>query len=114
MSGCCDSNMHEHHKGGECSCGCGCGCGSKHHLHHDSEGHCHCVEKFLELADEAWKELLVEKIKEKILTKKGEHLEKLAEIISTANGERWKHKIGAKTNVNEFKDKLKEFLSACE
>lgn len=112
MSEQCGSNMHHHHysSGGSCSCGCGCGCNSKNH----EEGKCQCVEKFLELADEAWKELLIEKIKSKMLAKKGEHIEKLAEIVATANGEKWKHKMGSKANMNDFKDKLREFLSSHE
>lgn len=109
----CGSNMHGHgHQ--ECSCGCGCGCGDKGHHHHDSEKGCHCAEKFLELADEAWKEVLKEKIKAKIIAKKGEHIEKLAEIVAMANGEKWKHKISAKMKCNEFKDHLKEYFSQCE
>lgn len=107
----CGSNMHEHHhSGGSCHCGCGCGCGSKH----NEDGKCNCAENFLELADIAWKELMIEKIKAKMIAKKGEHIEKLAEIIATANGEKWKHKIGSKVNINDFKDKLKEFMSSCE
>lgn len=109
----CGSNMHQHHGEGDCSCGCGCGCGCGSHHHHGEEG-CHCTDKFLAIADEAWKEVLKEKIKAKILTHKGEHMEKLAEIIAMANGEKWKHLISAKTKSNEFKDKLKEFLSSCE
>jgi hypothetical protein len=102
---------HQHEENYGCGCGCGCGCGSQHH--HHEEG-CKCAEKFLEIADEAWKEVLKEKIKAKILTHKGEHMEKLAEIIAKANGEKWKHIISAKTKSNEFKDSLKEFLSSCE
>jgi len=98
---------------GTCSCGCGCGCGSHHH-HHDEEGGCHCAEKFLAIADEAWVEVLKDKIKSKILTHKGEHMEKLAEMIATANGEKWKNKISAKMKCNQFKDNLKEFFSSCD
>lgn len=112
----CDSNRHEHQQGCGCGSSCGCGCGSKHHHHHDSEeGGCHCAEKFLEIADEAWVELLKEKIKAKILAKKGEHVEKLAELIAMANGEKWENKIAAKIKCNKFKDNLKDFFSSsCE
>lgn len=107
----CGTNMNEYSKEGTCSCGCG----SKIHSHHyGSEEGCHCAEKFLEIADEAWKEVLKEKIKAKIIAKKGEDIEKLAEIIAKANGEKWKHKISAKTKCNEFKDSLKEFFSSCD
>lgn len=105
-------NIHEHQYKGGCSCGCGCGCGCGHH-HHGEEG-CHCEEKFFEIADEAWREVLKEKIKDKILAHKGEHMEKLAEIIAKANGERWKHKISAKMKGLEFKDSLKALFSSCE
>lgn len=110
----CGAHMHGYQHEG-CSCGCGCGCGSSsHHNYHGDEGGCHCAEKFLEIADEAWKEVLKEKIKAKIVAKKGEHIEKLAEIVAMANGEKWKHKIAAKMKCGEFKDSLKEYFSSCE
>ena len=107
----CNSHIHGHHHEGHCSCGCGCGCDSHHH--HGEEG-CKCTEKFLEIADEAWKEVLKEKIKEKILSHKGEHMDNLAEMIAKANGEKWKIKISAKTKSNKFKENLKEFFSSCD
>lgn len=94
---------------GICTCGCGCGCGARTH---NSEEGCNCAEKFLYLADEAWKEVLKDKIKAKIIAKKGDHMEKLAEIIAIANGEKWKHKISAKTKSHDFKDKLKDYFSS--
>ncbi len=106
----CNTHRHEYSNEGVCSCGCG----AHTHHRHDFEGHCHCAEKFLEIADEAWKEVLKEKIKEKIIAKKGEHIEKLAEIVALANGEKWKHKISAKTKGNDFKEKLKGFFSSCD
>lgn len=116
MSDCC--NNYGYHKEGGCSCGCGCGsgckCGCNSHHHHGEEEHgCNCAEKFLTLADEAWKEVLKEKIKAKILEKKGEHMEKLAEMVAMANGEKWKHMISAKMKCNQFKDNLKDFFSSC-
>ncbi len=108
----CGSNMHRYQNEGHCSCGCGCGCGSHHH--NDGEESCKCTEKFLEIADEAWKEVLKEKIKAKIIAYKGEHMDKLAEMIAKANGEKWKNKISSKIKGNEFKDNLKEFFSSCE
>lgn len=114
----CNSNMYGHQH--ECSCGCGsesgckCGCGSHHHHHHDNENECHCAEKFLRIADDAWIEVLKDKIKEKIIAKKGDHIDKLAEMVATANGEKWKHVISAKTKCHKFKDNLKEFFSSCD
>lgn len=87
---------------GGCNCGCGCGCGRG------------CSDNFLELADEAWMEVLKEKVKSKIIAHKNEHMDKLAELIAKANGERWKNKIAAKTSSNEFKEELKKFFSSCD
>lgn len=108
---CCGGGHHGCCKEGSCTCGCG----SKIHIHeHEAEKSCHCAEMFLHIADEAWKEVLKEKIKDKIIAQKGEHIEKLAELIATANGEKWKHIMTAKAKCNQFKDTLKEFLSSYE
>lgn len=99
------------------SCSCGCGAKSFEHSHGEHSGcgcGCDCAEKFLQIADEAWKEVLKEKIKAKILEYKGSHLEQLAEMVAKANGEKWKHKISAKAKCNEFKENLKGFFSSCE
>lgn len=109
MTDCCN-NEHQKNCGFGCGCGCKCGCGDNyHHHHHDGES-CDCAEKFLHLADEAWVEVLKEKIKAKIISKKGEHLEKLADIIAKANCEKWKTKIASKHNCNEFKEDLKAYF----
>ena len=105
----CGENMYK-----EGICSCGCGCGSKIYVHSDSEGVCNCSEKFLKIADKAWEEVLTEKIKAKIIETKGDHLDKLAELIATANSEKWKNKISAKIKCNKFKDNLKDFFSSCD
>lgn len=101
----CCTNIHEHQEGS-------CQCGTKHHSH-EMEGSCCCAEKLLGIADEAWREVLKEKIKAKIIMKKGEHLDHLADLVATVNGEKWKHKIAAKLKCDEYKDKLKELFSSC-
>lgn len=107
---CCGGGHHEGHEEA-----CSCGCQSKAHIHeHEAEKSCHCAEAFLHIADAAWKEVLKERIKDKIIAQKGEHIEKLAELIATANGEKWKYIMTAKAKCNKFKDNLKEFLSSCE
>ncbi len=60
----CGTNIHEYQK--ECTCQ---PCGHKHYPR-DIEGSCCCAEKFLEIADEAWKEVLKDKIKPKSLRKR--------------------------------------------
>jgi hypothetical protein len=106
MSEHCCNNINESQKG--CSC-------EKHECsggHEHKEGCC-CAEKFLAIADEAWREVLKDKIKAKILAKKGEHMEQLAELIATINSEKWKHKISARLKCDDYKEKLKEFFSSC-
>lgn len=113
----CNEHTHGHQQEGNCSCGCGCGSkghGYHHHHHEEEEGGCSCAEKFLQIADEAWTEVLKDKIKAKILAKKGDHIEKLAEIVAMANGEKWKHIISAKTKCHKFKDELKDFFTSHE
>ena len=109
----CGKNLYDYSQEKICPCGCGMKVSECPGYRHGKEGH--CEEKFLTLADEAWKEVLKEKIKAKIIAKKGEHLDKLADIIAKTNGEKWKNKIAAKMRCSEFKDELKDFFSSsCE
>ena len=95
-----------------------CKCGESGQYHHDKVCHnchekeCSCAEKFLKLADEAWMEVLKEKIKSEIEKKKGNEIENLAEIITKANGEKWRHKISIRTKCDEYKNDLKEYFSS--
>jgi hypothetical protein len=67
--------------------------------------------KLFELADEAWMELLKDKIKQQILSSGGEHLDELAKIVAEANKERWKHKLSGKRACEEHKEKIKDFFN---
>ena len=62
------------------------------------------------MADEAWMELLKEKIKKNIEAKTGKHLDKLADIISKANHDRWNEKMSISKTKEDFKDKLSDFF----
>lgn len=73
---------------------------------------CNFSEKLLKLADEAWMEVLKEKIKIGIENKHGEHLEKLAEIVGNTNSAKWKHKIKSKAKCEEYKNTLKDFFAS--
>ncbi|MFA6989481.1 MAG: hypothetical protein WC197_05370 [Candidatus Gastranaerophilaceae bacterium] len=95
-----------------CKCGEHCQCGDKIHQSCHGKEECSCAEKFLKLADEAWQEVLKEKIKVEIEKKKGGDLEKLAEIIAKANGEKWKHKLSIKTKREDYKNTLKDFFTS--
>ena len=91
-------------------------CNPQEQYHKMHEGTCskECCdwsEKFLMFADEAWKEVLKEKIKTIIEKEHGDHLEKLAEILAKANKEKWEYKITAKMKHKEYKETLKEYFS---
>lgn len=99
-----------------CSCCCDCSC-------HD--GGCHEEEdccngaSLLELADEAWTELLKEKIKGHILA--NDHkLDELAKLVSDANHKRWANKLKQDkcsadydNCCDEFEEQLCKLFSSC-
>lgn len=89
--------------GSACSCkkeGCGCGC---------KQCGCNYAQKFLELADCAWMELLKEKIKEHIQAN-AKNMDELARMIAEANHERWKKKMECNQCSGGFENKLSEFF----
>lgn len=101
--GCCCGNEH-------CSC---CSDKKKHdsccHDHHDGDD---CQKDFakhlLGVADEAWMELLKDKIKKHILASCDQQLEQIAGIVAESNKARWQHKIAIQKAKQEFKDKLED------
>lgn len=96
------------HNHGRCHCchgQCCCYCHDEScdHDHHE-KGEFAC--ELLELADQAWMELLKEKIKEQILASGGGHLDQLAKLVAESNRQRWQHKMASKTLCEEYKEKL--------
>jgi hypothetical protein len=109
---------HHHHgeccsKEGEC-CHSEDSCGAHHHHHHECCGH-HEHEDFseqlIEMADEAWMEVLKCKIKEHINNSSGSHLDELAKIVSESNHCRWKHKMAGRKGIDTFKHKVRDFFN---
>lgn len=103
-----DCCSHEHHHHHHCQCGCGCG-------HESSECHCHChhenfSHELLEMADEAWQELLFDKIKQKIEKTSGKHLDELADLVANSNHERWIEKMKIKDLHEKYEDKISSFF----
>jgi hypothetical protein len=107
---------HHHHKHQECDCPChehehSCcqddSCSIAHHDHHD---HGSFSTQLFELADEAWMELLREKIKKQIEASSGPHLDNLAKIVSDANHARWQSKTVGYRNNEDFHEKLRGFF----
>lgn len=91
------------HEEGCSSHDAGC-CHSEHH-HHEHFSH-----ELIEMADEAWMEVLYEKIKEKIRATNGQHLEQLASIVAEANQARWRHKLAKQTDIQDFEQKVTDFF----
>lgn len=89
-----DKECSHHHHHGEC-----------HHHHHGDFAH-----QLLEMADDAWMEVLRDKIKQEIIKSSGDHLDKLAKIVSDSNKERWKHKLADQKGCHDFEDKVAEFF----
>lgn len=97
-SGCCSQ---EH------SCECGV-CQAEQGHHHEE---CEFSHHLLELADEAWMEVLKEKMKEQILANNGKNLEKLAKVVTESNGAIWKHRMGVKQAKKDYAAKMCEVFS---
>lgn len=82
-------------------------CGSyDHHEDHQSFAH-----DLLEIADEAWMEVLKDKIKEQIVKIDGAHLDELAKIVAEANSARWSHKLGENHVNEEYHEKVADFFN---
>lgn len=77
------------------------------HGHRDPE---HFSDQLLKMADEAWMELLKEKIKQKIEETTGPHLDKLAAIVAQANHDRWNNKMGIIRGKDTFESKLDDYF----
>lgn len=95
-------SSHQFSKEGEHTC-CNCGC------HHDKQRRSFARE-LLDLTDEAWMELLKEKIKEHIDSTRGSQLEELAKLVSEANNSRWHDKLHKLSGVRDYEQKIEDFF----
>ncbi len=78
---------------------------------HGNEGECNMHEKLLCLADEAWKEVLKEKIKQEIEKTSGAKLSSLAKLVAEANGKKWAFMIQGKKACEDYKTQVRNLLS---
>jgi hypothetical protein len=101
---------HHHHHDESCSLGEG-SCDVKGHSCSSEHEHENFAEELLQLADEAWMDVLRCKVKDKIKENSGDHLDQLAAIIAEGNHNRWKIKMSAKQNINDFKSKMRDFFN---
>ena len=74
---------------------------------------CDMPEKLIAIADEAWYEVVKDKIKKEIEATCGEKLDKLAQIVASANNQRWTHQIQGKVLCEEYKNNIKELFGSC-
>ena len=86
-----------------------CSGDSKHADHGDC---CNIPEKLLCLADEAWREVLKEKIKKEIEKTSGAKLDSLAKLVAETNHRKWTHLIEAKKGCDEYKQGVKDILTS--
>lgn len=66
---------------------------------------------FLHLADKAWMELLMERIKEEIRVADGQNIDELAKAICAYNRSRWHAKLTEKTSSEEYEEKIKQMMT---
>lgn len=97
---------HHHEQSSCCSSHCKCPCHSHHGEEHE---HSDFAQELLQMADEAWMELLKEKIKENIQTLSGSNLDQLAKLVAESNHERWKHMLADKKACNDYHEKVANF-----
>lgn len=103
----------------KCGCGCGsskCGCSAKCGCQLCSCG-CSChqgkySDQLVRLADEAWMEVLKEKIKDEIRQNGGDQIAQLAKLVSSANHARWRDKMQSKRDHDDFENNLKNILGS--
>lgn len=72
------------------------------------------MQKLLELADIAWEEVLIEKIKDHI-RQNDQKIDNIAKVVAETNKARWKEKMARKTWPMHYAEQLKACLcEACE
>lgn len=81
---------------------------------HDEDDCCDFPDQLLEVADEAWMELLKEKIKKQIEATSGKKLDELAKLVNEANHSLWHGLFAEKRGTEEYKKKLNDFFHSSE
>lgn len=110
QEGCSVEGHHHHH---HC-----CGCNHSHAECSHEHGSCHNHEhadfahQLIEIADQAWMEVLKDEIRAEIRANHGKHLKKLAKLASDANSQRWKNKMAIDNGIKDFKAQLAVFFGA--
>lgn len=98
-----------HHTTSSCSCHQAASLASHCHGEQGHQSSCNYPEKFLELADQAWMEVLKEKIKDHIRSN-CKNMDELAKLIADANHGKWTKKMENKQCADHYQEKLREFF----
>ncbi len=99
----CHEEGHGHHE----TCPCCCHenvCGHFHEEHKDFSS------QLIELADQAWMEVLKDKIRNHVEKTAGKHLDELAKFVAETNNHRWKMKLQADKACKDFKQHISDFF----
>lgn len=110
-------SSHCHHQGRS---GCGCSGGAHQHCHKCccccQQGHCGCScqgdsqgQRLLAMADEAWLEVLKEKIKE-LIRSHDSKIDELAQVVAETNRNRWHEKNATLINEEDYWKRLEEIM----
>ena len=73
---------------------------------------CEMTDRLINLSDEAWYELLKDKMKDQIQASSGDKMDRMAEFITKANNERWAHMITGRARCEQFKQDLVTMMVA--
>ncbi len=73
---------------------------------------CNMPERLLTLADDAWYELLKEKMKAEIQKSCGDNMDKIAKLVTETNCAKWSHMVTGKVKCDEYKQQLKDIMVA--
>ena len=69
---------------------------------------CEMTDMMLKLADEAWSELMKEKMKAAFESERGEKMDAVAKAVVNASIGKWEYKMLGKAKCNEHKEKIKQ------
>ncbi len=97
------------HSNSSCHCDChkGCGC-SCHNKSQGAEGECCVSDPLIQLADQAWMELMKEKIKAQFQASSGSKMDGVAKVLASACGAKWQLKMATKQHRDDYKKNLSE------
>lgn len=107
------------HGHSSCTSSCGCSCSackgscSCNCCQDSCQGHQDHAKQLLAIADQAWMEVLKERIKD-IIRSNDKKLEEMAQIICEANRARWQHKLSAEKCCMDYEEKLKHLIDSHE